>query len=168
MAMIDIGVILEVSTEKATDATPKSWTKLRECTGIPQLMQAAAKITTDFVGDEFTGEILGKRGITGLDFTFAFDGTGEDKQFRKLNEMSKDNESLYWLRITMPEGTKIELLVQFEISLGAIIPSQEVDYTMSCVAKNPAKELAGTPKWDNLINIVYSGDVDPLAVADAE
>ena len=165
MAMIDIGVVIEISTQAATNTAPTAWTRLRECTGIPQLMQPAAKITTDFVGDEFTGEILGKRGITGLDFSFAFDGTGENNQFRILNDMSKDSDEFHWLRITMPEGTKIELLVQFEVSLGAIAPSAEVDYTMSCVAKNPAKELTGDPKWDGLINIVNVGDEDPLAAA---
>lgn len=165
MAMIDIGVKIEISTQAATNTVPASWTVLRECTGIPQLMQPAAKISTDFVGDEFTGEILGKRGITGLDFGFAFDGTGQNKQFRTLNEMSRNTDDLYWLRITMPDETKIELLVQFEVSLGAIAPSAEVDYTMSCVAKNPAKELTGEAKWDGLINIVYAGESDPLAAA---
>ena len=36
---------------------------------------------------------------------------------------------------------------------------------MSCVAKNPAKELTGEAKWDGLINIVYAGESDPLAAA---
>ena len=162
MPMIDVGVTIEISTAAATNAAPAAWTRLRDCTGIPQLMQPAAKIATDFVGDEFQGEILGKRGVTGLDFGFAFDGTAQDKQFRILNDMSNGNQDLHWLRITMPDGTKIELLVHFEVSLGAIAPSAEVDYTMSCVAKNPAKEFSGTPLWDGLINIVYAGGTDPL------
>ena len=165
MAMIDIGVTIEVSTQAATNEAPAAWTRLRDCTGIPQLMQPANKIATDFVGDEFTGEILGKRGITGLDFGFAFDGTKEGSQFRTLNDMSKDDDSLHWLRITMPDKTKIELLVHFEVSIGSITPSAEIDYTLSCVAKNPAKEFGDDALWDGLINIVYEDGEDPLTPA---
>lgn len=153
MAMIDVGLKIEIATNSGSAVPVLDWTQLKDCTAMPSLIQPSAKIATDFIGDEFTGEMLGKRAVTGLDFTFAYDGGSEAKQFRLLSDMDDNNEQ-HWLKITYPDGTKFELLVECEVTLVAPSPSGEIDYTLSVT---PVRQNVG-----ELILVVYPEDVDPI------
>lgn len=153
MAMIDVGMKIEIATAAGTTAPVSAWTELRDCTAMPALIQPSTKITTDFIGDEFTGEILGKRAVTGLDFTFAYDGGATGKQFRILSDMDDNNEK-HWMKITYPDGTKFELLVECEVTLVPPTPSGEIDYTLSVT---PVRHTLG-----ELIMIIYPEGTDPL------
>ena len=162
MPMIDIGLKIEISSaQSGTTLSTLTWTKLKDCTAVPALVQPSAKIATDFVGDEFTSEILGKKGITGLDFTFAYDGTGTNDQYKKLSDMDKAGTQ-HWLRVTYPDGTKFEMLVNVEVSLVAVSPSAELDYTMSVT---PVKQTLTSSGNIELIHVVEQSGTDPLAQA---
>lgn len=162
MPMIDIGIKIEISTAgSATSSDPATpvaaWTQLKDCTSLPALISPSSKIATDFVGDKYTGEIAGKRGVSGLDFTFAYDGGSATSQFKKLSDMDAAGTT-HWLRVTYPDGTKFELLVSLEVALAAVSPSAEIDYNVSFIAHRP--ELAAFN--GNLINIVWPAGTDPL------
>lgn len=154
MAMIDVGMKIEIAKAPGTTAPVAQWLELKDCSAMPALIQPSTKITTDFIGDEFTGEMLGKRAVTGLDFTFAYDGGAEGKQFRTLSDMDDNNEQ-HWMRVTYPDGTKFELLVECEVTLVAPTPSGEIDYTLSVT---PVRHALG-----DLIIVVYPTETDPLA-----
>lgn len=157
MPMIDVGIVIEMSTSAAasTEVKPQAWTQLKDCTAMPALIQPSGKIATDFIGDAYTGEMLGKKALTGLDFTFAFDGSASGTQFRFLSDIDDDDEKHY-LRITYPDGTKFEMLVECEVSLVAPTPSGEIDYTLSVIPKR-------STLLSDLIEVVYVGGTDPLA-----
>lgn len=154
MAMIDVGMKIEIAKASGTTAPVAQWVELKDCSAMPALIQPSTKITTDFIGDEFTGEMLGKRAVTGLDFTFAYDGGAEGKQFRTLSDMDDNNEQ-HWMRVTYPDGTKFELLVECEVTLVAPTPSGEIDYTLSVT---PVRHALG-----DLIMVIYPTETDPLA-----
>lgn len=154
MAMIDIGLKIEIAKAAGKTAPVPEWIQLKDCTAMPALIQPSSKITTDFIGDEFTGEMLGKRAITGLDFTFAYDGGKTGSQFRVLSDMDDNNEQR-WLRVTYPDGTKFEILVEAEVTLVPPTPSGEIDYTLSVT---PVRNDIG-----ELIIVVYPDETDPLA-----
>lgn len=163
MPMIDTGIVIEISTAgSATDSDPAApvaaWTTLKDCTALPALIQPSSKIATDFIGDEYTGEMAGKKGVTGLDFTFAYDGGAATNQYRTLADMDAARTK-HWLRVTYPDGTKFELLVKVEVSLVAVSPSAEVDYTASFIAQRPQLAAFG----GDLIKAVYPTQTDPLA-----
>lgn len=155
MPMIDTGITIELAKAAGATKPTTGWYTLKDCTAMPALIQPSSKIATDFIGDEFTGEMLGKRAITGLDFTFAFDGSSATDQFRILCDIDDGNEQHY-LRVTYPDGTKFELLVECEVTLVAPAPSAEIDYTLSVTPVRSA--LLG-----DLIEVVYVGETDPLA-----
>lgn len=154
MAMIDVGMKIEIAKASGTTTPVAQWVELKDCSAMPALIQPSTKITTDFIGDEFTGEMLGKRAVTGLDFTFAYDGGAEGKQFRTLSDMDDNNEQ-HWMRVTYPDGTKFELLVECEVTLVAPTPSGEIDYTLSVT---PVRHTLG-----DLIMVIYPTETDPLA-----
>lgn len=155
MPMIDVGIKIEIATAAGETKPVAAWKELKNCTAMPALIQPSTKIATDYIGDEFTGEMLGKRAITGLDFTFAFDSSATGSQFRFLADADDNNEKHY-LRVTYPDGTKFEMLVECEVTLVAPAPSAEVDYTLSVT---PVR----TDNLEDLIQIVYVGETDPLA-----
>ena len=152
--MIDIGMKIEIAEAAGSTYPVTSWRQLKDCTAMPALIQPSTKIATDYIGDEFTGEILGKRAITGLDFTFAYDGGAPGYQFRVLSDMDDNNEQ-HWLRITYPDGTKFLILVECEVTLVAPTPSGELTYTLSVT---PARNTIG-----ELVIVVYPDEDDPLA-----
>lgn len=165
MSMIDIGITIEIATTGSSStedptvpvASPSGWLKLKDCTSLPALIQPSTKIPTDYVGDKYTGEIAGKKGVTGLDFTFGYDGGAEDSQYRKLSDIDDANTS-HWLRVTYPDGTKFELLVKVEVSLVAVMPSTELTYTASMIAQRPKLAAFG----GDIVHVVYPDDTDPL------
>lgn len=137
MPMLDSGIKIEVSKDIAITGTtikPLSevteWTVLKDCTAMPALMQPSSKISTDYIGDDFTSEMLGKKVITGLDFTFAYDGGKEGCQFRMLADYDDNNER-HWLRVTYPDGTSFSMIVDFEVTLVPPTASGEIDFTVS-------------------------------------
>ena len=159
MPMIDVGLKIEMSTAavvKASEAKPGSdgWTQLKNCIAMPALIQPSAKIPTDYIGDEYTSELLGKKAITGLDFTFAFDGTATGSQFKKLKDADKNNDAHYF-RVMYPDGTKFEFAADIEVSLVAPTPSGELQYVASLA---PIKSTLLT----EIIEIVDSAETDPL------
>ena len=162
MSMIDVGLKIEIASAPYTGTTTpiaeSGWIKLQDCLAMPALIQPSAKIATDYIGDEFTGEMLGKRAITGLDWTFAYDGGAEGKQFRVLSDMDDNNEK-HWMRITYPDGTKFELVVECEVTLIPPTPSGEIDYTLSTT---PVRNDIG-----ELIIVVYPDETDPLVPVSA-
>jgi hypothetical protein len=165
MPMIDVGIKIEIdetgSTTAADPTTPVTkWLQLKDCTALPALMQPSSKIATDFVGDKFTGEIAGKKGVTGLDFTFAYDGGDTTNQYKKMYDMDAA-DSKHWLRVTYPDGTKFELLVKVETSLVAVAPSAEIDYTVSFTAVRSSLQAFG----GDLIHVVFKSDTDPLVAS---
>lgn len=155
--MIDTGIVIEMAVAAGETAPVAAWKKLKNCAAMPALIQPSTKIPTDYIGEEFTGEMLGKRAITGLTFTFAFDGTKQDSQFRFLMDADKNN-TRHFLRVTYPEGTKFLLFVDVEVTLVPPTPSGEIDYTL---AVTPVR----TTKLEDLVQIVYDGEADPLASA---
>lgn len=156
--MIDIGITIKLSKVDApTVPVPADdWFNLENCTAMPALLQPSSKIATDFIGDKYTGELLGKQSITGLDFTFAYDdGKKEGAQFKHLNEVAASGKAK-WLSITYPDGTKFELAVKIEVSLVAPTPSGIIEYVMSAV---PVKH--GIASRD-LITIVWPSETSSL------
>lgn len=153
--MIDVGLKIQIAAAAGASTPVASWITLKDCTAMPALIQPSSKIATDFIGDEFTGEMLGKRAITGLDFTFAYDGGASGNQFRILSDIDDNNEQR-WLRVIYPDGTKFELLVECEVTLVAPTPSGEIDYTLSAT---PVRNSIG-----ELILVTYPDEDDPLAV----
>lgn len=162
--MIDVGIKIEIATAAGETAPVTGWRELKNCTVMPALLQPSSKIGVDYIGDAYTSEILGKKAITGLDFTFAFDGskgatTGVNPkpadQFRFLCDIDDNNER-HFLRVTYPDGTKFELLVECEVTTPAPAPSAEILYTLSVT---PCR----TSVFDELIEVVYSDETDPLA-----
>lgn len=153
--MIDVGIKIEIAAAAGTTAPVASWIQLKDCTTMPALIQPSTKIATDFIGDEFTGEMLGKRSVTGLDFVFAYDGGLSGSQFRTLSDIDDNNEQR-WFRVTYPDGTKFEMLVECEVTLVAPTPSGEIDYTLSVT---PCRNAIG-----ELIIVVYPDEADALAV----
>ena len=151
--MIDVGLKIQIAAVAGSTTPVESWITLKDCTAMPALIQPSTKIATDYIGDAFTGEILGKRAITGLDFTFAYDGGALGNQFRILSDIDDNNEQR-WLRVTYPDGTKFELLVECEVTLIAPTPSGELNYTLSVT---PIRNTVG-----ELILVVYPDEVDPL------
>lgn len=152
--MIDIGLKIQIAAAAGSTTPVASWITLKDCTAMPALIQPSTKIATDYIGDEFTGEMLGKRAVTGLDFTFAYDGGSQGNQFRILSDIDDNNEQR-WLRVTYPDGTKFELLVECEVTLIAPTPSGELTYTLSVT---PVRNTIG-----ELILVIYPDDEDPLA-----
>lgn len=161
MPMIDIGIKIELSAAQSGSSiiSQLNWRKLEDCKALPALVQPSPKIATDFVGDKYTGEILGKKAITGLDFTFAYDGTGTNDQYKHLTGIETANTQ-HWLRVTYPDGTKFEMLVKLEVSLVAVTPSAELDYVMSVMPIRQSLTASGTPE---IIHIVEQNGTDPLA-----
>ena len=154
MSMIDVGLKIEIAEAAGTTTPVASWRQLKDCSAMPALIQPSTKIATDYIGDEFTGEMLGKRAITGLDFTFAYDGGASGTQYRFLSD-ADDNNEVHWMRITYPDGTKFELLVECEVTLVAPTPSGELDYTLSVT---PHRNSIG-----ELILVIFPDQNDPLA-----
>lgn len=152
MAMIDVGLKLEIASVAGATVPVAAWTTLKDCSAMPALIQPSSKIPTDFIGDEFTGEMLGKRAINGLDFTFAYDGGGTGKQFRLLSDMD-DNNEVRWFRVTYPDGTKFILLVECEVTLVAPAVSTQIEYTLSIT---PKRNTLG-----ELILVIYPDETDP-------
>lgn len=161
MPMIDIGMKISYCSAAGTTKPSSNMVQLKDCTAVPALVQPSSKIATDFIGDDYTSEILGKKSITGLDFTFAYDGTDASKshQYKDLAALD-DAGTQHWFVVEYPDGTKFEMLVEFEVSLVAVTPSSELDYTVSVV---PVRQnVTGSPNYE-LIHVVNVGDTDPLA-----
>lgn len=160
MPMIDTGLKIEMSAAQSGSSIIQAlnWRQLTDCAAMPSIIQPSSKIATDFVGDEYTGEILGKKGLTGLDFTFAYDGTAEGNQYKYLADIDKAGTQ-HWLRVTYPDGTKFEMLVEVEVSLVAVTPSSELDYVMSVAPQR--QKLTNSSKFE-MIHVVESGGTDPL------
>lgn len=161
MAMIDTGIIIQIGTAGVTTGDPATpvaaWTKLKDCLNMPALIQPGAKISTDYVGEEYITDIAGKKSLSGLDFTFAYDGTNAGDQFKALKDMSAAGTK-HWLRVAYPDGTKFEMAVKVDVSLVAVAPSSQLQYTASfSVQKNAVAAFADKP-----INIVEVGGTDPL------
>lgn len=154
MAMIDIGIKVKIATAAGSTVPVADWTQLKDIVAMPALIQPSSKIATDFIGDEFTSEILGKRALTALDFTLAFDTSASGGQFKILAEAA-DNDEQRWLRVEYPDGTLFEMLVEMEVSLVAPVPSGELDYTLSVT---PQRNAVG-----DLIIVTYAGDTSPLS-----
>lgn len=155
MAMIDIGIEISIATAAGATAPVAAWTKLNDCTTMPALIQPSAKIATDFIGDEFTSEILGKRALTALDFVFAYDSGASSGQFRLLADAADtDGPTGRWMRVEYPDGTLFEMLVRMEVSLVAPVPSGELDYTLSVT---PIRNDKG-----DLIIITFPEGTSPL------
>lgn len=154
MPMIDIGIEISIATQAGPDVPVYGWTKLNNCVSMPALIQPSSKIATDFIGDEFTSEILGKRALTALDFVFAYDTGADGGQFRFLADAADDDVEGRWLRVKYPDGTLFEMLVRLEVSLVAPAPSAELDYTLSVTPiRNPIGDL---------IIITYPDGTSPL------
>lgn len=160
MPMIDTGLKIEMSAAQSGSSivSTLNWRQLTDCVAMPALIQPSSKIATDYVGDEYRGEILGKKGVTGLDFTFAYDGTSSGEQYKYLSDIDEAGTQ-HWLRVTYPDGTKFEMLVEVEVSLVAVTPSAELDYVMSVAPQR--QKLLDTSKLE-LIHVVSSGGTDPL------
>lgn len=154
--MIDTGITIEIATAAGNTFPVVGWTKLTDCSAMPALIQPSAKIATDFIGDEFTGEMLGKRAIQGLDFTFAYDGGTTGKQFRMLSDADENNDDR-WFRVTYPDGTKFILLVQCEVTLVPPVPSGQLEYTL---AITPVRH---TVPNEELILIKFPDQDDPVS-----
>lgn len=159
MAMIDIGIKIELAATAGATVPITTWRTLKDATAMPALIQPSSKISTDYIGDSFIGEILGKRQVTGLDFTFSYDGGAQNAQYRILAD-SADNTEKRWLRVTYPDGTKFILLIEGEVSLVAPAPSGELQYTWSVT---PVKQNIG-----DLIIVVYPEEVDPTAPVEVD
>lgn len=153
MAMIDIGIEISIATASGTTVPVAAWTKLKDVVSMPALIQPSSKVATDFIGDDFTSEILGKRSITGLDFVIAFDTGATTGQFRILSDAADSNDP-YWFRVEYPDGTKFEMLVELEVSLVAPVASGEIDYTLSVT---PKRNTVG-----DLILVTYPPTKSPL------
>lgn len=151
--MIDVGIKIEIANASGSTVPVAGWLTLTNCTAMPSLIQPSTKIPTDYIGEEFIGEMLGKRVITGLDFAFAYDGGTSTKQYRKLSDMDDNNEQR-WFKVTYPDGTKFQLLVECEVTLVAPTPSGEIGYTLSIT---PVRQEVG-----ELIIVVYPEEPDPL------
>ena len=159
--MIDIGMKISYCTTAGTAKPVSNLVQLKDCIAVPALIQPSTKIATDYIGDSYVGELLGKKGIIGLDFTFAYDGTDTDKshQYKDLAAIDAAGTQ-HWLVVEYPDGTKFEMLVEMEVSLVAVTPSTELNYTLSVV---PVKQnVTASPDYE-LIHIVNVGDTDPLA-----
>lgn len=153
MPMIDIGIKIEVANTEGSSVPVSVWKQLNDCVAMPALIQPSSKIATDFIGDKYIGELLGKVAITALDFTFAFDTGDKDGQFRFLMDAASDADQR-WIRITYPDETLFEFLAEFEVSLVAPTPSAELDYILSVV---PVKQDIG-----DLIIITFPNATSPL------
>ncbi len=152
MPMIDTGITIEIANPPGATVPVLSWTTLADCSAMPALIQPSSKIPTDFIGDEFTGEMLGKRAIAGLDFTFAYDGGKTGQQYRTLSDIDENNQDT-WFRVTYPDGTKFILLVQCETTHVAPTPSGILSYNL---AVTPQRNAIG-----DLIIVVYPDETDP-------
>lgn len=153
MAMIDVGIKIELSSTDAPTKPVTSWIELKDCSAMPALIQPSSKIAVDFIGDKYSGELLGKQSITGLDFTFAYDGGSATDQFKKLSDIASSGKAK-WMRVSYPDGTLFELAVKIEISLVAPSPSGLIEYTMSAT---PVRHDVG-----DLIMITFAGGTSPL------
>lgn len=153
MAMIDIGIEVSVAVAAGSTAPVAAWRRINNIVAMPAMIQPSSKIATDFIGDEFTSEILGKRALTALDFVIAFDTGGNDGIYRFLADAS-DNDEERWLRVEYPDGTKFEMLVETEVSLVAPVPSGELDFTLSVTPKR--NDLG------DLIIVSYPDEDSPL------
>lgn len=169
MSMIDIGVKIELAataqSPNSAFAKPTSWTVLRECTSIPALLQPPSRISTDYVGDGTIGELLGKKAATGLDFQFGYDGSSDGTTYGTLLENDIAG-TMHYMRITLPDGLKMIMLVKLKVTINSITPSAELTYTLSVIALDPEKQnITGVPDalQDNLVTIVVAGDPDPFA-----
>jgi hypothetical protein len=169
MSMIDIGVVIEVSTtaqaSNAAFVKPTTWLTLRECLSIPQLLAPPARIATDYVGDDTIGEILGKKSSQGLDLQFGYDGSGENNIYGQLFDLDAAGGN-HFMRVTLPDGLKMELLTPIKVNINDITPSAEITYTLSLTAKDVLKEgITGAPAaiQNKLVTITKAGDTDPLA-----
>lgn len=162
MAMIDTGIKIEVATAAGATAPVTAWRKLNDIISMPAMIQPSSKIAVDFIGDEYTSEILGKKSITGLDFVLAFDGSDTGSQFKFLCD-ADDNNTQHWFRVTYPDGTKFELLANFEVTMNPPTASAVVEFTLSVT---PVRNSVFT----ELINVLYKNDTDPLnaTVEDAD
>lgn len=159
--MIDIGMKISYCSAAGTTKPSGNLVQLKDCTAVPALIQPSSKIATDFIGDDYTSELLGKKSITGLDFTFAYDGTDSSKshQYKDLAVLDTAGTQ-HWFIVEYPDGTKFEMLAEFEVSLVAVSPSAELDYTVSVV---PVKQnVTASPAYE-LIHVVEVGGTDPLA-----
>lgn len=153
MPMIDIGIEISIATAPGATVPVAAWTKLKDVVSMPALIQPSSKIATDFIGDEFVSEMLGKRAITALDFVLAYDTGATGGQFKFLHEAA-DNDEQHWLRVEYPDGTLFEMLVELEVSLVAPVPSGEIDYTLSVT---PVRNEVG-----DLIIVTLAGGESPL------
>ena len=61
MPMIDIGIEISIATASGTTVPVAAWTKLNDVVSMPALIQPSSKIATDFIGDDFVSEMLGKK-----------------------------------------------------------------------------------------------------------
>lgn len=153
MPMIDIGIKVSVATAAGKTTPVADWRRIDNIVSMPAMIQPSSKIATDFIGDEFTSEILGKRALTALDFVIAYDTGDEDGTYRFLADAS-DNDEQRWLRVEYPDGTKFEMLVETEVSLVAPVPSGELDFTLSVT---PQRHEVG-----DLIMVTYPDGTSPL------
>lgn len=132
MAMIDIGIKIEISPAAVSGgySSVSSWLELKECTAMPALISPSSKIQTDFIGEKHITEILGKKAVTGLDFTFAYDGGKTGQQYRTLADYD-DADATHFVKVTYPDGTIFILLANVEVSLVAPTPSGLLSYSVS-------------------------------------
>ena len=114
MPMIDIGIKVFVAKDAGSAVPVTEWKRIENIVSMPAMIQPSSKIATDFIGDEFTSEILGKRALTGLDFVIAYDTGDTDGTYRFLADASDNNEQR-WLRVEYPDGTLFEMLVETEV-----------------------------------------------------
>ena len=153
MPMIDIGIKVFIAEEPGSAVPVTSWRRINNIVSMPAMIQPSSKIAVDFIGDEFTTEILGKRALTGLDFVIAYD-TGEQGGLYRFLADASDNNEQRWLRVEYPDGTLFEMLVETEVSLVAPVPSGELDFTLSVT---PQRHSLG-----DLIMVTYPDETSPL------
>ena len=144
MAMIDIGIKIEISPAAVSGgySSVSSWLELKECSTMPALVSPSSKIQADFVGEKHITEILGKKTVTGLDFTFAYDGGKTGKQYRTLADYD-DANTTHFVKVTYPDGTLFVMLVDLEVSLVAPTPSGILSYNVSVAPKLFSDSIGG-------------------------
>ena len=113
MPMIDIGI--KVFAAADAGAVPVTeWKRIENIVSMPAMIQPSSKIATDFIGDEFTSEILGKRALTALDFVIAYDTGDIDGTYRfQLTLQIMMNKDGYELNI---QTHIVEMLVETEVA----------------------------------------------------
>jgi len=128
MAMIDIGIRVEISKTAIEPTSDTDWDLLDECLSIPQLLQQPNLIDHDVIGNRFITQIAGKRSTSGMTFGFAFNGGLPQANFRKIKTVEDAGETR-WMRVVVPynesdtDVTEFRWNSKFSVSNQPINPS---------------------------------------------